>query len=136
MKTLRQAFIAIAEADTGAGGMVVLCGNAEPLVYARALTDDDLPRAIFIIVNDPEGTQSGKESPEVQFTVFTGPFNGNDYIEKAEDIRARLKLIMSNTNLKAQGVDAAPLRPRKRDLLPERDGVIGLVLEMEFFNAA
>lgn len=135
-KNLRVALVKIAKDDTGAGGLVPLTGSTFPLLYSRALQDEELPIITYFIVAQTEGTSDGKVETLVQFTTWSGPMNGATYIEDAEDIRARLETVLTNANLLGEGVDSAPVNPRWRDLPPDTDGVIGLVLEFDFFNAA
>lgn len=135
-KKLRVALVAIAVADTGAGGLVPLTGSTFPLLYQRALQIEELPIITYFMVAQTEGTSSTKVETLVQFTTWAGPRQGATYIEDAEDIRARLETVITHAKLLAQSVDSAPTNPRWRDIPPDDDGVIGLVLELDFFNAA
>ena len=133
-KDLRGAFITIANADTGSGGLVPLSGSTNPLWYWGNHKNEELPVATFVIIAGEEGTSAAKNTATVRFIVWNQPASGATYIAVAEDMRDRIKAIMTNTQLTAQGVDAAPMKPGYRDLPPDNDGIIGLVMELEFFN--
>ena len=115
--------------------LVDLTGSTNPLWYYGLHKDKELPITTFILLSSDEGTVSGKSTVRVRFITWTAPSVGSTYIEKGEDIRDRLEAIMTNANLTGQSVDAAPMSPLRRDLASSDDkGVIGLVLEIEFFN--
>jgi hypothetical protein len=60
---------------------------------------------------------------------------GATYLEIGEDIRDRVEAIMTNANLTAEGLDVAPIAPSRRDLAaPDEKGIVGLMLELDFFN--
>lgn len=135
-KDLRVAMVSIATADTATDvGLVDLTGSTNPLWYYGLHKDKELPITTFILLTSDEGTVSGKSTVRVRFITWTAPSVGSTYIEKGEDIRDRIEAVMTNANLTGEGVDAAPLSPFRRDLASSDDkGVIGLVLEIEFFN--
>lgn len=133
---LRQGLVAIAVADTGPGGLVELTGSDEPLRYGSSLGNAELPITTYVVLPSEESSTSGRENIPVEFTTWIGPEMGALYLETGEAIRDRLAAIMNYTNLAAQGVDAARLRPRKRELTPDDDGILGLVWEVAFDNAA
>ena len=137
-KDLRVALVSIANGDTVANdGLVALTGSTNPLWYYGNHKDKELPVTTFILLPSEQGTVSGKSTVRVRFITWTAPAVGSTYIEKGEDIRDRFEAIMTNANLAGRGVDAAPMAPSRRDLASSDDkGVIGLVLEIEFFNGA
>ncbi len=137
MLELRNALVAIGDADTGVGGLVPLCnGNVAPIIYRRTLATASTPRVTFFFLPSGEGTQSGKRIGEVQAVCWTHPTDIDEYLEQAELMRRRLKAIWTGPQLTALGVDAAPLRPRLFDVSggEDDDGTVGLGLELTFFN--
>lgn len=139
-KKVRVAIDNILNGDSEAGvGLQALTGLSSPVRYEGSQRDVEAAKihATYLLVDAPEGTKSGSETVGTQFTVWTHPSVGTDFLTKAEDARTRIKKRMRDFSLlQAEGLDAAPRSPRKRDIPPGEDGWMGLMLEMDFFNAS
>jgi len=131
-KDLKLAIVAVGIADTGSGGLVNLTGKTNPIIYHRSNALKDLPIVAFFLPDSSETTASDTFDALVQFSVFSDKSQGDTYIEDAEDMRDRIKTIMTNANLSDNGVDVAPMRYRYREVPSDDDGVIGLILDIEF----
>lgn len=135
MKTLRAGVQAIVEGDTGAGGIVTLSGQANPLLYQRSLAGAATPRITYFFLPSNEGTTAGKRNVRAQFTFWTRPSDASEYVNLAEDLRDRFLAVVTGPALAAEGVDAAPIQPQWGDIASDPDGAMGLTLELLFMNA-
>lgn len=133
-KDLRLALVTIANADTGGGSLVALSGDANPLWLWGNHKDVNKPITTYTFLEGGEGTSAVRNNQRVRFITWTAPSNGATYVEQGEDIRDRVEAVMTFTNLLAQGVDASPLNPSRRDLQADDKGTVGFVLELDFFN--
>ncbi len=131
-KDLRLAIITIGNADAT---LTSLTGSTNPTWYYGNHKGKELPIVTYVFLPGKEGTDSDKQTVRVRFVTWANPASGATYLDIAEDIRDRVEAIMTHTALNAQSVNTAPLNPSRRDIAsPEDKGIVGLVLEIDFFN--
>jgi hypothetical protein len=130
---LKLAMVQVAAADTGTGGLVELVGRASPLVLESTVKPTAFPAITYRVLDDREESTADHLEASVRFAVWVDESVGSDYVERAAAIRKRIRTVMTAANLAAHGVNAAPVKPRRRDG-PLSGGVLGLFLELDFLN--
>ena len=120
MNELRSAVVAIIEADVTMQG---LCGRPSDLIRAwDDLAEATWPVITYLEVDVDQGAGSGDQRrPILQFDPWADAASGG--IDKVEQMADRLEAILIEPNFRAQGVDAAPWRVRRRDNLESQDDV-------------
>ena len=125
------ALVAIAEADTGAGGLVTLCRKPNPLVVWGDSGMRKRPVITGLIVSAPRrsGTANGFR---VRYQ-FDAHVERTDLAEGlASRILDRLEERVTQAALAAQGIDAAPTEKLRRDLPSLEEGGMRKAAEYEF----
>ncbi len=112
--------MAIVAADgppTTPGTIQALCGRATEVIQAaQPLADVVLPVIDYLFVETSQTAASGdRREPLVQFDTWTDAATGG--LDVAERLADRLEAILTEPNLRAQGIDAAPV-----GFLRRRDG--------------
>lgn len=137
MLALRLALTRAASGDTGPGGLVELTGEEHPLVIAGdkplASRPDGSPRGriSYEIVAAPKIGGTGGRDVMAIFSIPYDRTREGNYIERAEQVRERLKDLYTFTTMLAQGVDTVPVWVDEGDRTGDEGG---LELYFEFRN--
>jgi hypothetical protein len=127
---LRKAIVAIAEADTGAGGVATLIAKTHPVVRwgDRAMRDRPIVTVYF-------GTTTYRSPRRDPLTV---PATFSAFVEAGangleDEVLDRLVAVLTAPAFKAQGLDVAPFPRRRRDMAALEEGGQRKDLDMDFW---